>query len=87
MEWIGGVDGKEVNGTGVRQGSGVRCVKGGMDGRMDGKGVGQGCVNGGDKKTGKMGKDMGVMCEKRGRWMNGWVEVDEWMGGGDGKDG
>ena len=37
-------DGKDGDGTGVRQGSGARCVKGGMDGRMDGKGVGQGCV-------------------------------------------
>lgn len=84
MEWIGGGDGKDGDGTGVRKGSGARCVKGGMDEWMVGKGVGKGCVRMARmrrrERWTKDGGDMGVMCEKRGRWMNGWVEVDEWMG-------
>ena len=61
MEWIGGVDGKDGDGTGVRQGSGARCVKGGMDEWMDGcerSGKGM-CENGEDEKTGKMDERCG----------------------------
>ncbi len=61
MEWIGGVDGKDGDGTGVRQGSGARCVKGGMDEWMDGwerSGKGM-CENGEDEKTRKMDERWG----------------------------
>lgn len=51
----------EWKGSGVRQGSGARCVKGGMDEWMDGwerSGKGM-CENGEDEKTRKMDERWG----------------------------
>ncbi|MCI9614277.1 MAG: hypothetical protein HFG93_03855 [Dorea sp.] len=62
MEWIGGVDGMEGDGTGVRKESGARCVKGGMDEWMVREGLGQGCV----RRAG---------MKRRKRWTKEWRRI------------